>query len=123
MKLRFRKNSLRLRVNRREAERLSSGAILEEEIRFPENARISYVLKTSSDPSPGVCFQDGVICVTAPEALVRDWAGGNSVGIYFELPADGAVLQVAIEKDLECIDIPAEERDPDAFLRSEGKNC
>jgi len=123
MKLRFRNNSLRLRVNRREADRLRSGETLEEEIRFPGNARIAYVLKTSSDPSPGVCFQDGVIRVTAPEALVRDWAGGNSVGIYFELPADGAVLQVAIEKDLECIDIPAEERDPDAFLRSEGKNC
>jgi hypothetical protein len=55
--------------------------------------------------------------------MISNWAHSDSVGIYFEIPANGARLQVAIEKDLECVDGPPEERDPDAFPRSVGKVC
>ncbi len=41
--------------------------------------------------------------------------------MYFELPANGTVLKIAIEKDLECIEGALEERDPEAFPRGSGK--
>jgi hypothetical protein len=122
MKLRFRENSLRLRVNRREVEGLASGATLEERVLFPGNAGISYVLESSPDSSPRASFHDGVIRISTPEAFIKSWVDGDTIGIYFELPAGEAALKVAIEKDLECIEGPVEERDPDAFPRA-GKSC
>ena len=117
MKLRFRGNSVRLRVNQREVERLATGKRLEEQVQFPGGARISYVLEASKDARPDASFRQGVIRISAPRELIENWASGDSIGIYFDLPANGAPLEVAIEKDLECIDGEGEERDPDAFPR------
>jgi hypothetical protein len=122
VKLRFRKNSLRLRVNRREAADLASGSPLEERVYFPGDTCIRYVLEASAQSSPRASFADATIRVSAPQHLVRDWAANDTIGIYFDLPVNGSELRVAIEKDLECIDGPADERDPDAFPRPM-KNC
>jgi hypothetical protein len=43
-----------------------------------------------------------------------DWARGDEIGFYFVVEPG---LKVAIEKDLECVDGPEEEKDPDAFPR------
>jgi hypothetical protein len=61
--------------------------------------------------------------VLAPEAVVHEWAEGEQIGLYFELPAGASALTIAIEKDLECIDGPPEEKDPDAFPRIVEKVC
>jgi hypothetical protein len=118
MKLRFRKNSLRLRLNRREVEALSAGASLEERVFFPNNGQISYILEASSNASAHATFQNGVIRISAPQTTVSSWAGGDAIGMYFDLPAGAEDLKIAIEKDLECVEGPPEERDPDAFPRS-----
>ena len=123
MKLRFRKNSLRLRVNRSEVEGLASGAVLEEQVHFPGDARISYTLQSSANGPPEASFRQNVIRVLAPERQVSEWAHGESIGMYFEFPVNGTALKVAIEKDLECMDGPPEERDADAYSRAPGKNC
>ncbi|MBV9156959.1 MAG: hypothetical protein JO097_11910 [Acidobacteriaceae bacterium] len=123
MKLRFRDNSLRLRLNRREVEELVSGASLEEAIHFPGNTRMSYLLECSPKNAAEAWFQQGVIRVSAPKTQLKEWASGDSIGLYFDLPANGAVLKIAIEKDLECIEGPSEERDPDAFPRVPSKKC
>ncbi|MFL6351768.1 MAG: DUF7009 family protein [Bryobacteraceae bacterium] len=122
MKLRFWKNSLRLRVNRHEAAELASGAALEERVCFPGDTCVRYVLEASVQFSPEVSFADSTIRVSAPQHLVRDWAANDTIGIYFDLPVDGSELKIAIEKDLECIDSPLGPRDPDAFPRL-AKNC
>lgn len=123
MKLRFRKNSLRLRVNQREAESLAAGQALEEQVHFPGDAFFSYVLETVPTGPPTASFRQGVIRVSAPRNEIQDWVNGAAIGLYFDLPANGAALKVAVEKDLECVDGPPEERDPHAFPRSTGKNC
>lgn len=123
MKLRFRKNSLRLRLNQREVEGLAAGSTLEEQVFFPGDARISYVLEPSQHNSPEASFRQGVIRIAAPQAQFRDWAASDSVGIYFDLPARDTALSIAIEKDLECLDERPEERDPLAFPRGIRKNC
>ncbi|SRR5579884_761199 len=120
MKLRFRENRLRLRVNRREVEALSNGTSLLEQVDFPGDARLAYILESASTNSPAAEFKSGVIRVAVPASEIQAWASTDTIGIYFELPANGKPLKVAIEKDLECSDAPAEERDPDAYPR---KNC
>lgn len=124
MKLRFRDNSLRLRLNRPEVENLAAGGSLEERVEFPGDARLAYVLESSPESAPKVSFRDGVIRVSAPDWEIKDWARTDAIGLYFQVGAGQKPLKVAIEKDLECIDGPAEERDPEAFPRAiAGKNC
>jgi hypothetical protein len=124
MKLRFRGNTLRLRVNQREVDTLAKGNALQERIAFPGAGDFSYVLETSVTPGGQASFREGVIRVSAPSTEVKDWASNDaSLGIYFDLPANGSVLKIAIEKDLECVDGPEEERDPDAFPREALKAC
>lgn len=123
MKLRFRNNSLRLRLNRREAETIAAGLALSEQIVFPEGSTFSYILEATPRLHPEASFQLGVIRIGAPAMHLKNWAAGSEIGIYFDLPAKDSVLKIAIEKDLECIDAPPEERDADAFPRAACKNC
>lgn len=122
MKLRFRQNGLRLRVNRREVEGLATGQTLAEHVHFPDDTHFAYTLQSVPSGNPRVEFDGAVIRVEVPNSELQQWAFTDAIGMYFELPANGAPLKVAIEKDLECIDGPAQERDPDAYPRA-GKNC
>jgi hypothetical protein len=122
MKLRFRANSLRLRVNRKEVQTLASGQALKEQIVFPGDSALAYVLETGLEPAASATFAQGTIRILAPGNAVAAWAMGEEIGLYFDLPANGSHLKVAIEKDLECLDGPAEEADVDAFPRG-SKSC
>jgi hypothetical protein len=122
MKLRFRANSLRLRLNQREVAELAAGKRLEERVEFPDGARFSYVFEACAGPAE-VSFQAGALRILAPSAQVADWASGAELGLYFELPARDRLLRIAIEKDLACVDGPPEEYDPEAFPRTVASNC
>lgn len=122
MKLRFKNNSLRLRLNQGEVRDVAAGTVLMERVQFPGNASMSYILERSQEAAAS--FASGDIRITAPAEQIAHWAGSSEqIGIYFELPANDTLLKVAIEKDLECIDGPPEDYDPDAFPRSENEKC
>jgi hypothetical protein len=123
MKLRFRNNSLRLRLNRRETEAIAAGSALKEQICFPEGTTFSYILEAAGRLQPEASFRQGVIRIAAPAVELQKWAESSAIGVYFEVPANGSILKIAIEKDLECVEGPAEERDPDAFPRAPCKTC
>ncbi len=123
MKLRTRQNSLRLRLNRKEVDELAAGTALQEEIRFPGSTKLVYVLEPFNQGSASASFVDGIISIAAPGADIREWAHSDAIGIYFNLMADGSPLKIAIEKDLECLDGPEEERDPNAFSRESKIGC
>ena len=114
MKLRFRRNSLRLRVNQRETEMLAAGGELEEQVIFGGGATLAYRLAKTADGTKGTALFDGkAIRVSAP---LSDWTKSEEIGFYFEVEPG---LKVAIEKDLECLDGPAEEQDPHAYPRAD----
>ncbi len=71
MKLRFLQNSLRLRVNRREVDGLSSGQTLNEQVHFPGDTRLAYVLETAPSTEAQVEFKAGTIRVAIPSAAVQ----------------------------------------------------
>ncbi len=123
VKLRFRENSLRLRVNRKEVEELAGGLALREEVHFPGDSRLTYLLEPFGQGTATASFTAGIIRIAAPGADVKQWANSDAVGIYFHLSADGIPLKIAIEKDLECLDAPPEEQDPLAFVRDGESIC
>ena len=111
MKLRFRGNSLRLRLNRREVSALAHGETIEESVEFPAGATLSYRLTAATTPAAN--FANGTITVSMPAQTARQWSESDEIGVYFR--ADR--LEVAVEKDLECVDAREEERDPFAYPR------
>jgi hypothetical protein len=123
VKLRFRDNSLRLRLNQKEVGLLASGTALREDIHFPGGAVLSYLLEPFSHAAAVASFAEGTIRIAAPGPAVRDWAESAAIGLYYKIPVESqsapasSELRIAIEKDLECLDAPEEERDPDAFAR------
>jgi hypothetical protein len=123
MKLRLRGNSVRLRLNQREVAALAAGRVLSEGVLFPAGNSFVYTLEPSSSSTPAASFRDGVICIKAPDSVLREWAANDSIGLYFDLPGTASNLKVTIEKDLECVNEPAEERDPYAYPRSNDSQC
>lgn len=123
MKLRFRKNSLRLRINQQEVETLAGGSSLREEVYFPGGTSLAYVLDLIAGPAPNATLANSTIHVSLPAHEVRQWATSEEIGLYFEFPAGKEELKVAVEKDLVCIDGPEEERDPQAFPRVSPAHC
>jgi hypothetical protein len=123
MKLRFRGNTMRLRVNRREVALLASGAAIQETVLFPNSEQFCYVLEARDQIVPAASFEGGLMRVSAPLSDILNWAQNETIGLYFDLPAESEVLRVSIEKDLACVDGPAEEFDPEAFPRAVGNNC
>ena len=109
-------------MNRREVENLSTGLPLKEYVDFPGKSRFAYTLESVPSDVPLAEFREGTLRIVIPAANVRDWASTDAIGMYFELAASGSLLKLAIEKDLECVDGPLDERDPDAFPRSV-KSC
>jgi hypothetical protein len=117
MKLRIRANTLRLRLNQKEVERLAAGEVLREGIHFPGGTSLSYLLKVASAAQAEALFDGARIHIDVPLTPIISWAHDEELGIYFSLPTGAEPLQIAIEKDLVCIDGPPEEQDPLAFPR------
>ena len=65
---------------------------------FPGGPNFSYVLEVLPCHAPSATYCNGAIRVSTPMQQVAEWAGGGEIGIYFELPANGNILKVAIEK-------------------------
>jgi hypothetical protein len=111
MKLRFRSNSLRLRVNQKEVEMLAAGTELMERVTFAGGATLTYVLAPAVNGKSTAEFDGKRIRIIA---ALGDWTKNDEIGFYFAAEP----LKVAIEKDLECVDGPEEEKDPYAFPRT-----
>ena len=123
MKLRFRDNSVRLRINQREVAALAAGQPLEERIHFPAGNSFAYTLEPSVSSAPEVSFVNGTLRISADQATLHSWAENDAIGLYFDIPGKDASLKIIIEKDLECVNEPLEERDPFAYPRSNGGQC
>jgi ribosome-associated translation inhibitor RaiA len=107
MKLRIAGSSLRLRVSPSDLARLMQSGRIEETIRFAAdaNARLIYALELSEAQSEiSIRHQAQGVTVVLPGATAREWADGESVGIYGAVDAAGQKLELMVEKDFACLD-------------------
>lgn len=102
MKLRILDDSIRLRLDRDEVERLGRGGHVEAVTRFPGGAALRYRLTTG--PHEAASYRGGEISVTLPAPAANHWARTESeVSIRARLPVDGGALSILVEKDFECL--------------------
>jgi hypothetical protein len=115
MKLRFRGNSLRLRLTRVEIAELIETGMAENRVQLgaqPECALVYRLELSDRVMTPTIHFETSKICVHLPVTEGKAWAQGDKIGIYGEEPWG---LKLMIEKDFKCLDPRLGEDESDAF--------
>ena len=110
MKLRFEKNSLRLRVRKSDVAALKEQGFISESVVMPGNS-LRYELHISDVPEPGASFKDHTVLAIIPRNMATQWLNTDEVGIYHMIQMDnGSMLEIIIEKDFPCKDRPEEDK-------------
>lgn len=111
MKLRFDKNSLRLRLKKSDMEKLRNDQSITETIPFPHGTFTYSLTIAPQQAAVSALVEDQSIKVILPPALALHWMNSNEVGIYHTIPADANnQLDLLIEKDFPCKEINEEDQ-------------
>ena len=126
MKLRIKGNSLRLRITPSELERLLEDGRIQETIHFASHpeARLTYALEhTPLAERMVIRYMPGEVLVLVSSDAAGHWASGPDVGIYGEFTTRYGTVELAIEKDLACLD-KSDAENADTFPNpSQGAAC
>ena len=101
MKVRWTRNSIRLRITPGELNALQSGQTVTEELKLGPGGGWSITLCPAS-AFTGIAFELGGLRLTLAQPDVLDLARPDAEGIYFQTPTDPS-LRYYIEKDFPCI--------------------
>ena len=117
MKLRLKGNSIRVRLDRRDIERLIEEGQVDDAVRFGPGLVFSYAVEAGLAPRgrPTAHYTDGCLTIRIDPGDADEWLGGDRVGFDHQQPVDGGVVRVLLEKDFACIDRPAGEEADDAY--------
>lgn len=118
MKLRIRKNSLRLRLQQSEVRTLAErGAVVDETCFGAATLRCS-IERDAALASIRAELEPNHVRIRIPEAQAMRWAGSDEVGMLAEQPTPAGPLVILVEKDFQCLqprDPALREDDTDAF--------
>lgn len=117
MKLRLKGNSIRVRLDRRDIERLIDEGHVVDAVRFGPGLEFSYAVEAGPAPRelPKVSYSDGHLTIRINPVDVEEWLSGDRVGFDHDQPVDGGTVRVLLEKDFACIDRPSGEEADDAY--------
>lgn len=117
MKLRFRENSIRLRLLQSEVKNLKESGSVSEKITFGNSQNLIYRLQISNQADAiSADFESDEIVVRIPSETARDWIDTEKVGLEIEQETgNGKPLKILIEKDFVCVERPADADNADAF--------
>ncbi|HMQ04767.1 MAG TPA: hypothetical protein PKD26_12685 [Pyrinomonadaceae bacterium] len=118
MKLRIKGNSLRLRLSRTEVRELVANGYVEGRTVFGPSfgEQLVYRIKKGGNTIVTGHLENGQITVTAPAAIVDEWAGGDQLGFSGRQSLEsGDVLDILVEKDLVCLKPRETEDESDNF--------
>lgn len=116
MKLRFRGQTLRIRLDQREVSDLGDGGTVEQRTAFSESSEFVCRVQLSADVrNITATFASGRVTVMLPADEARKWARTEQVGMEaHQVVGSGRSLHILIEKDFECLHGRPEE-DADTF--------
>lgn len=98
MKLRIQGNTIRIRLNEKEVDRLKSGESIEDQTVFP-SARLEYRIAGGAKNS--VDLFENVITITVNSKELVNWGNIEQVTIRFEVSTgDEKKISILVEKDM-----------------------
>ncbi len=117
MKLRIKGNSIRVRLDRRDIERLIDEGGVEDGVRFGPARVFSYAVKIGPAPRerPIASYIDGRLTIRIDPADAKEWLSGDRIGFDHQQPVEDGIVRVLLEKDFACIDRPPGEEADDAY--------
>ena len=117
MKLRFRENSIRLRLLQSEISKLAEFGEVTEKITFGLSQSLNYSVKVSAQNLEILAeFRESEISIFLPLEIAKNWIETNLVGLQKEQKIDERLsLQIIVEKDFVCLDRPMDADNLDAF--------
>ncbi len=119
MKLRFRENSIRLRLLQTEVTQLREIGNVSERIIFGINPTdtLTHSLRVSGETEKIFAqMTDNQIEIFLPLEMAENWIDTEEVGLYeTQNIGDLGELNIIVEKDFVCVDRPLDEDNKDAF--------
>jgi hypothetical protein len=116
MKLRLRKNSIRLRLTKGEVALFNESSVVEEYVDFGEGTRFFYrLLSDNNAVQTDARLEAAGITVVVPSSEAQAWAATEQIGISAERATPDGVLNILIEKDFTCREPRANGEDDDTF--------
>ncbi|AMV36150.1 DUF7009 family protein [Planctomyces sp. SH-PL62] len=115
MKLRLKGNSIRVRLDRQDIQRLADDGRVEEALRFGPGRAFAYAVEAGPAPRerPTADFDEGRLTIRLDRADVDSWIAGDRVGFTHEQAVEGSVVRILLEKDFACLERPAGEEADD----------
>lgn len=113
MKLRIKGNSVRLRLTRREVERIGQGHTVEEVVQFGTGTQnFTYALEPSAAADEVKAeYSSGRITVKVPSGRAAEWAASDLVA----MANPEGTPAILIEKDFVCSNARPEEDEADMY--------
>jgi hypothetical protein len=102
VKLRLLDDSLRLRLDRHEVDRLGAGGTVVAATRFPDGRVLGCLLRPQGT-SIAARFDGGTITIDVPASRVRGWAR-DETQVSIAQTIEGHTFGILIEKDFECLE-------------------
>ena len=117
MKLRLKGNSVRVRMDRRDIERLIDEGRVDDAVQFGPGLAFSYAVEMGAAPRerPRASYTAGRLLIRIDPEDAEDWLAGDRVGFDHLQSVDGGVVRILLEKDFACIDRPAGEEADEAY--------
>jgi hypothetical protein len=117
MKLRLKGNSIRVRLDRRDIERLIDEGRVDDAVRFGPGLAFSYAVEMGPAPRerPRASYAAESLLIRIDPEDAEEWLAGDRVGFDHMQDVEGGVVRVLLEKDFACIDRPLGEEADDAY--------
>ena len=126
MKLRIKGDSIRVRLDRRDLDRLVEDGRVEDALHFGPGVAFSYVVEAGPAPGgrPQASYGGDRITIRIDPADASAWRASDRVGFDHRQPIEGGEVRVLLEKDFACLDRPAGDEEDDAHaFPNPSKSC
>jgi hypothetical protein len=115
MKIRFKKNTVRYRLDKIDINNLDKNGFCEEETDIlPQN--ISFSLTISEENNTNIVFESFRLKLEVPPSLIAPVIEGTQVGFETRIQGTGdSAVEVLVERDFKCLSEDRGEEDAYAF--------
>ena len=102
MKIRFKGNSIRLRLTQSEVKKWAADGVIKEVTSFGNKNSLGYQLMMSEKSQISASFNDDIISIDIPFTIAQEWCVSEQISMESSIANDGT-LNILIEKDFVCL--------------------
>ncbi len=114
MKIRFKGNSIRLRLTQSEVKKWAADGVIKEVTSFGNKNSLGYKLIMSEESQISASFNDDIISIDIPFTIAQEWCESEQISMESSIANDGT-LHILVEKDFVCLTPRSGEDESDMF--------